>query len=156
MEDVVFKYIGTINIASLVDYIRTTGIEEGRTIKLHPNDFDDVVLDHRRVYSQPFSAPFKLLGVPIEEDQSGKAPLNRVMIINEHSELYSRNERVLIKDLPQDPRTEIIFRCGWCGNFVNENGELFDGETRQRKIELFETYKNREHRVNGQCCRNRW
>jgi hypothetical protein len=101
------------------------------------------------------SAPFVFLGVNIKRDGSGKTPEGRVRVSEEGEE---EREWVRIIDLPivTDPRKEIIYRCGWCGNVVMEDGKEFDGYTRIKRIELLEQYRPEQKSVNGECCRNSW
>ena len=61
---------------------------------------------------------------------------------------------VRIIDLETDPKNEIIYRCGYCGNVVQADGAEFDSRTRLAKIETLERHKNKEQVVHGACCPN--
>jgi hypothetical protein len=62
-------------------------------------------------------------------------------------------------DLPWDGIEEqgvVIFRCGWCGLPVNEDGSYIEGiSTIQDINDYFEKHSGcEEHHVNGECCPN--
>lgn len=158
MELIGPKYIGSkISIQALKDFILDNDITENDTIVLNRKDFDDMVLEHRRLYNVGISIPYHLHHVLIDEDVSDAIPVDRVMIIKDHDR-DEQTERMRIIDMPEtEPdKNEIIYRCGWCGNVVDINGNEFGGKERLAKIQLLEKYNNEVVRVNGMCCVDKW
>jgi hypothetical protein len=50
--------------------------------------------------------------------------------------------------------TPIVYRCGWCGNITDENGEALDKKKWEEAKEILDIYGDKYTiRVNGECCR---
>lgn len=81
------KYIGRkINIKALKDCILDNSLTENDIILLHPNNHDDIVIEHRETYGDSIDIPFQFLGIMIMEDFEGFVPENRVGIKREDEE----------------------------------------------------------------------
>ena len=78
-----YKYIGkNISYKMLKEAILNFNLNEDYTIVLNYNNFDDIVLEYRDIYSEEMIFPHYLLGVEIrEEDYGGSVPRNYIGII---------------------------------------------------------------------------
>lgn len=48
-----------------------------------------------------------------------------------------------------------IYRCGWCGNIVDEIGEPLGRKQWEKAVRIFDTHGHyRAVKINGNCCRH--
>ena len=78
-----YKYIGkNISYKMLKEAILNFNLNEDYTIVLNYNNFDDIVLEYRDIYSEEMIFPHYLLGVEIREEDYGESvPRNYIGII---------------------------------------------------------------------------
>ncbi len=135
----------TVSIVSLRNFIRELSVTKEDTIFLHQRDLDAIALQYRNKYDLPF--PHSLNEVSIREDLSNKVRVGTIGTIRDFVPEISSTENDI------DERAyETIYRCGFCGNIVSENGREFDPQTRRNKIAIFEKFNNPVQHVNGGCC----
>ena len=147
------KNIGSITIKSLRDFILENGLTDNDTITLHQHDFDEIVLEYRETYEVSISIPYLLLGVLIKEETQRLTPKHRIRIIENDTE--SQREPTHFEEYKYYSG-EVVYRCGWCGNIVDEHGAELYGDLKAHKINIIEkfgskvTVKSRH----GKCCPN--
>lgn len=147
------KYIGQqINLYGIRNYILDTRLGEADTILFNPTDFDSIVLEHRKEFGDSLSVPFIYLSVLLKEDLDGKIPLNRIGII--------KNDTQSIRIQKTESESEfydgeIIYKCGWCGNIIDKEGNELTGMERERMIKYIKTHSDPiTKESNGKCCPN--
>jgi len=138
--------IGKIGLGSLLRYIWDNKLGDGDIIQLNIDDYNDLInsglLDDRVYLKEP-------------------CYLEEVLI--EPAEI--KKERILVgivdnppQSVAEDtyPRFPVIYRCGWCGNIVAENGNLLTAKTRNQMIKTIEKFGKaiKMTSVDGQCCPN--
>lgn len=144
MKKPYFKYIGQINLISIREFIIDNALNEMEAIVLNQNNFDDLVLEYRDFYGTRMEVPFIYMGVRVLEEDANKVPINRIMVID-----YEPIDNIESINL-----NEIVYRCGYCGDVVDYNGEKLHSQERLRKIELLKKYGNEievKHTM-GECC----
>ncbi len=144
MEMPYVKYIGEIRLKSIRDFIIDNRLAETTAITLHQRNFDDIVLEYRDFYGESIEIPFIYLGVRIMEDETNKTPQDRIRVV--YYEPLEPSESINLE--------EIIYRCGWCGNVVDFDGERLDPQIKSEKIALLEKYRNELtiKSTTGYCC----
>ncbi len=139
-----------MSIKSIRDFILDGGLTAKDTIVLNTESFDQLVLEHRATYGESLAVPYLLLGVLIQEDTDRRIPTDRVGVII--------NDLNSVRHVPEDRNlefyeNEVAYRCGWCGNIVDNTGAILGGNLRQRKIKYIEEHPNPiVHHVHGACC----
>lgn len=143
----------TITIKTLRDYILNNRLTENDTILLHTHDFDELALEHHNTYREAITLPYLLISVLIQEDKFGIVSKNRIGIIKNDTE-SNRNPLPYV-DTFYDIHE--AYRCGWCGNIVDEEGYALEGTERERMIGYLEgqLYQPVTKHVTGKCCANR-
>jgi len=151
--ETLLKNIGEICIKSLRNAILDFKITNNDIIILHSSNFDDIIIEYRKTYSESIRIPYVLLGVEIREDKEKRAFIDRILILK--NEIASKN--IIISEQEEYPPFEIFYRCGWCGNVVDFDGAQLSTENRNEKIRLLEKFGNsiNVERVTGYCCENR-
>ncbi|HLK28462.1 MAG TPA: hypothetical protein VKT28_07765 [Puia sp.] len=147
------KYIKTVTIKSIRNVILDNNLTEKDTITLHKNDFDNIVLEYRQTYGIGITVPYFLLSVLIEEDKNAEVFEGRLgIILNDDLNPARINKEGDKNYLPK----EIVHRCGWCGNVVDNDGGELTTKLRNHKIEVLEKYGDEiSEKVHGYCCINR-
>ena len=145
--------IGAITIHKLRDIILDRNLGSDDSLILNCNNFDDIVLEHRRLYNEPIKIPFYLLDVWIKE---GKAQFNHPLEVRNDIERLEP-EYVPIHTLPSKYDTDgidTVYRCGYCGNIVKQNGGFYDTEEKNRVITALRKSNGiiKEVKVQGNCC----
>ncbi len=157
MQRPTLHHIRQITTKSLRDFILDNGLTENDTLLLNKANFDDLKVEYRATYKESIFIPYFLLRVLIQDDSSGRVPLNRVGVIKDDNNRFENDYDPKVANQPNDDfKYETIYRCGWCDNVVDFDGSEFDSSTRQFKIDILEKYKNTvtvKH-VNGKCCPN--
>ena len=147
------KYIGEqITLYGIRSHILDTRLGETDTILLNPVDFDSIVLEHREEFGDSLTIPLVYLAVLLKEDLEDQVPLNRIGILQNDTESFRTQEVELGSEFYDG---EVAYRCGLCGNIVDEVGNELIGAERERMIRYIETQPNPivKHR-NGKCCPN--
>lgn len=136
-----------ISLKYIRNYILDNNISEKDTLLLHPSNFDELVLEHRTVYSQGIIVPFYFLRVLITEAPHGQATLDRIRIVRDDPDRYEgdfdpkvRKDREFEALPAQDKK---IYQCHHCGNIVTANGKKVSPDTRAKQIGLLEQFKDR-------------
>ena len=144
-------YIGSITIKGLRDWILDSGLTEEDTVLLNTHTFEELALYHREYYGTALPEPYSLVGVLITDATDIEVPKDRVLVLkgDDRAERY----------IPEEPSDDgsPIFRCGWCGNVVDEDGSLLSASERSRLISVLQQREGAGNvrRVHGDCCPNR-
>lgn len=142
------KYIGReISYKKLRDVILDELIGEDDTIVLNSIDFENLALDYRIQYGNSLKTPHLLLKVLIRESEVEKIPLNRIGILRNDKESVR-----IIKSGFFSYDGEVIHRCGFCGDVVDEGGKVLEGPERKRAIHLIEKMGAEIQNIYGKCC----
>lgn len=158
MQKPTLLYAGMqMNIRAIRNAILDQALTEADSLVLHPDNWDDIVIEHRHTYRESIPIPYYLLGVLIKEDISKNVPKNRVGVIRNDQSRYANDFREINERDEEDVYVDqIIYRCGWCGNIVDSDGSEFDVQTRQEKIRIHQKFRSviKEKSVAGKCCPN--
>lgn len=142
-------YIRFIEIKSLASFIRNRKLNKDDTIRVSLKCFDDIALNYRETYEEGIELPFFLDGVLIEPDMGGYIKNGYLGIIKDDINNPSRLPIIQENILP----IETVYRCGWCGKIVDNQGDEHDRDTVARLIKLIERYGDDiVERVNGRNC----
>ena len=146
-------YIGQVSLGSLRGWILDSGLTQADTVLLHSTTLETVMEEYRQLYREPMPDPYFLLGVLLEKANDVRVPENRVVALV-GDERVGRPEYQTGLLAFVDDGSE-VFRCGNCGQFVNEHGEVLEELGRAHAIQLLRhrgegTTRHRS----GQCCRN--
>lgn len=146
------KYIGKrITYLGLKDTILDEKLTESGTIILNSKNFDDIFIEYLGIYKESMAFPHLLLGVLIKENREIPILKTRIGIIKNDSQ----SKRDVNTDELEYNDGEIFYRCGWCGNVVNERGIELEGYQREQTINYIENNKESiVHQRNGSCCPN--
>jgi hypothetical protein len=145
------KYIGQrISYKTLRNSILDLKLSENDTIILNSKNFDNVVLEYRDEYSESMTFPHLLLGVLIRESKTESIPIDRIGILKKDEEsIRDVNNGFQYYD------GEVVHRCGWCGNIVDERGNDINGFERERAINYIENEESSiVKQIHGNCCPN--
>lgn len=150
------KYWGSIRIKHLRDYILDNKVSECDLVKLHPLNWDDLIIEYRETYGESMPLPFVFLGVLVKEDTSAKSKKDQILV-----DRNTVNE-ALFPDYDQDEFAEDeiieIFRCTRCGNLADFDGLVLEEETRAdliKKLYSVDTKSIKTTHLIGSCCKNR-
>lgn len=149
------KYIAPqISIKTLKNFILDNGLTENDTLVLNTYNFDEIVLEYRKVYDEGITVPYFLLGVLIKDDEDNIVPLGRIGLLKDDFESRQDPSSVYEAEFSD---WDVAYRCGYCGNIVDESGYELTGDERSKTIRYIEKYENPivKH-VHGRCCRDRW
>lgn len=152
------KYIGSVTIKALRDYIIDNALDELDSIVLSQVNFDELALEHRRTYNEGIVYPYFILRVHIKEDEMNSVPIGRIMVIHNDKDRFY--EDYITKPIEQGPNSshefDTVFRCGYCGDMVEFNGNKLDDNEREFRISVLEKFKSTvtTKQVEGYCCRN--
>lgn len=149
------KYIGkNITIKSIRNFILDNDLTAKKIILLNSTDFDNIVLEHLDLYQESMQMPYYLLEILITEDNTRKVPFNRIGIIN-HDEI--ENQDFTYEETFDLYDGEKAYRCGFCGNIVDQNGNELDDEDRERIIKYIENFDNPTiNHTFGKCCKKQY
>lgn len=151
MQTPEFHTISTpVSLISLRSFIRDSDFSSDYAIFLNQKDYDLVALKHRQNYNTSLPQPYSIDGVLILEDHMRQVQFGKIGIVLD----YELPQNTVDSSNDDEARYETIYRCGWCGNIVMENGHEFDAHTRRLKIQTYEKYNNQVVKVNGMCCPN--
>lgn len=140
-----------ITLKSLRDFILDTELTEFDTIILHQEDFDELALQFRDEYDEHLPSPYLLLGVLIRE-AGREQPRKGSLIVVEND-----TESIRVKEPEHVDPNKIIYRCGYCGTLVDENGGKLDSDEFDRNADYLNRFGNAAtvHHRSGDCCRYR-
>lgn len=146
-------FIGTITIKALRDFILDNDITEADTLILTPADYGAIATEHYNTFKDRLPSPHFLTRVMIKENEGTPFPDGRVgIIVNDDRPSQSDYEDQLKEKFDKN---EHIYRCGWCGNIVDQDGQQVTAAVRAHKIWLHSRVSNDNvHRVDGYCCPN--
>ncbi|MBK0402548.1 hypothetical protein I5M27_06095 [Adhaeribacter sp. BT258] len=74
------KYIGTISNKTLRDYVLDNNLSNEHKILLHPNNFDDIVLEYRDLYKKSIPDPYYIFETLIDESPNGLVPADKILV----------------------------------------------------------------------------
>ncbi len=146
------RYIkNKITIKLIRNFILDFKLTENDTILLNQFDWDSILIEHRETYKESLTVPYILLGVLIKENIQQEIGRNQVIVLkNDFASV-----RKIAKNKNEFYAGEIAYRCGWCGNIVDDNGTVLHGEERNRKIRYIEEFSDPiVYKRNGKCCPN--
>ena len=141
-----------ITLAAIQECVDVLELTEADTIRLHPYNFDSLATEYRDKYGYAMPEPFFVAGVWVEEARPLDQPRDNVVV-------YFNDERARPSPYPTAPSLadddRLIYRCGFCGNLVDEKGRELDQVTRALHIKILECrgQKGVRHRE-GDCCPN--
>lgn len=64
------------------NFIIENELTDSVAISLHPDNFDELVMDYLDINDNQIERPFEILGIEILQDESGAAAKNKVNILN--------------------------------------------------------------------------
>lgn len=146
------KYIGKrITYKYLRDIILDENLTDSDTIILNTKNLDNIILEYLDTYNVSMTFPHLLLGVLIREADGESIPLSRIGILRNDDESIRESE-----DSGFDYYDgEVVYRCGWCGNFVDESGKELGAFKRNKAIHYIKNHGNAiVKNTNGKCCPN--
>jgi hypothetical protein len=153
------RHIGNVTLKSLRDYILDNAITEEDTIVLNQINFDEIALEHRRIYNEGIVYPYFILRVLIKEDEDNSVPFGRIkLILKDENRFY---EDYAPQPLEQGPNSshefDTVYRCGYCGDMVEFNGNKLDDNERAFRISVLEKFPRTvtTKQTSGYCCRNK-
>jgi hypothetical protein len=145
-------------VKSVRDFVLDQKLGDSDTVVLNYVDFADVALEFRETYKQSLQDPYIVLGVLVEPEFFGRVPVNRIGFIKNdvHRSKQIRNNEDLRQSLLNSE--EIVFRCAFCGDIVDGNGEPVESKTYSYQLQLLETRKKKGfvRTIVGCCCHNKY
>lgn len=146
------KHIGKrITYKYLRDIILDENLTDSDTIILNTKNLDNIILEYLDTYHISMTFPHLLLGVLIREAEGETIPLNRIGILKDDDESIQETEGSGFDYYDG----EVIYRCGWCGNIVNENGKELGAFDRNKAIHYIKNHENAiVKKTHGKCCPN--
>lgn len=151
--------IGYITIKALRDYILDNNLTEEDSIILNQTNFDEIVLEHRKIYNEGIIYPYFILRIHIKEDENNLVPFGRIMVLlKDRDRSYEDYIPERIEKGPSsDHEFDTVYRCGYCGDMVEFNGNKLDDSERAFRISILEKFKSTviTKHTTGYCCRNR-
>lgn len=153
-------YIKNLSIKSIRDFILDQGVSEGDSLALNQTNFDELVLEYRKTYQEGLQVPYYLMRVLIKEDLEHQTPVNRIKLIRNDESRFEEDYNIVHKieaGPDQSHAYDEIYRCGYCGDVVDGQGNAFDSKTRLFKISVFDKFEGtiQLQLVEGKCCINR-
>jgi hypothetical protein len=116
------------------------------------------VNEYRDTYFESIQLPYFLIKIFINEDKYNNVPLNRIGVVKNDQD-PNRPSRYEMSDTNELDKTydfldgEIVYRCHWCGNIVDMQGDVLISAARERIINYLENYDSPiVHHKNGKCC----
>ena len=64
------------------NFILENELTDSVAITLHPDTFDDLVMDYLDINDNQIERPFEILGIEILQDYSGSVPKNNIHILD--------------------------------------------------------------------------
>lgn len=137
------EIVENINYSTLTNCINKNELSDGDVLQLNTEDYNNFINSPLFSFTHYLKEPFYLDEVLIEPADIKQ---NRILII-----VTSNPSQPISEDIY--PRFSVIYRCGWCGNVVAEDGSLLTIRTRNQMIKTIEKFKNiKMLSVGGACC----
>lgn len=137
------EIVENIDYSTLTDCIKKNELSDGDVLQLNTEDYNNFINRPLFSFTHYLKEPFYLDEVLIEPADIKQ---NRILIIVAPNPSQPISEDIY-------PRFSVIYRCGWCGNVVAENGSLLTIRTRNQMIKTIEKFKNINMiKVDGACC----
>ncbi len=64
------------------NFIIENELTDSVAISLHPDNFDELVMDYLDINDNQIERPFEILGIEILQDESGATEKNRINLLN--------------------------------------------------------------------------
>lgn len=71
-----------ITYDAMRNYILENELTDSVAISLHPDSFDDLVLDYLDINDNQIERPFEILGIEILEDSTGSVPKSDIHVLD--------------------------------------------------------------------------
>lgn len=71
-----------ITLDAMRNYIIENELTDSVAITLHPDSFDDLVLEYLDTNGNQIERPFEILGIEILQDESGSVPKSQIQTLN--------------------------------------------------------------------------
>lgn len=71
-----------ITLDAMRNFIIENELTDSIAISLHPDSFDDVVMDYLDTNGNQIERPFEILGIEILQDTTGSVPKNKVNVLD--------------------------------------------------------------------------
>ena len=131
-------------IGYLRNFILDNHVECTDSIAIDVRMFDELALDYRNTYKEPIQIPFVFLNVWIKIADRG---------------MIGRNNAIITKDDPPPQlQKEVVtngkeYRCGYCGNLIDEFGNALTGERYELAIKRWKKFgEGIFSPAVGKCC----
>ena len=133
----------------LRNFILDNNIPDTDSISLSQEMFDEIALDFRNTYKEPIHLPFIFLNVWITIADRGSIGRNQAIITKDDTPPEE------VDNGPELP--SIVYRCGYCGNYIDETGEALTGEPFRLAMLSWEKFGDIVfERAKGKCCKTQW
>ena len=80
METISFTSLGKITIKTVRNYILDEKLSPQDKIYLHPDNYDDLILEHRKTYSKPAQKPYYLISVLLDTSKNVLVAFNTIHV----------------------------------------------------------------------------
>lgn len=64
------------------NFIIENELTDSVAISLHPDNFDELVMDYLDFNNNQIERPFEILGIEILQDETGSAPKNKINVLD--------------------------------------------------------------------------
>lgn len=71
-----------ITLDAMRNYIIENELTDSVAISLHPDSFDDVVLEYIDTNGMQIERPFEILGIEVLQDETGNVAKNNIVTLN--------------------------------------------------------------------------
>jgi hypothetical protein len=71
-----------ITYDAMCNYIIENELTDSVAISLHPDSFDDLVMDYLDINDNQIERPFEILGIEILQDSTGSVPRSEINTLN--------------------------------------------------------------------------
>lgn len=71
-----------ITYDGMCNFIIENELTDSVALSLHPDSFDDLVMDYLDINNNQIERPFEILGIEILQDESGAVPRNKINILD--------------------------------------------------------------------------
>ncbi|KGO92420.1 hypothetical protein [Flavobacterium subsaxonicum] len=71
-----------ITLDAMRNFILENELTDSVAITLHPDSFDDLVMDYLDTNGNQIERPFEILGIEILQDTTGSVPQNKVNVLD--------------------------------------------------------------------------
>lgn len=71
-----------ITLDAMRNYIIENELTDSVAISLHPDSFDELVLEYLDTNGNQIERPFEILGIEVLQDESGNVPKSHIQTLN--------------------------------------------------------------------------